>query len=44
MGLIFTLVGLTRCLGRYQNSVGSARKVVRLLEEYGKGVSQGAKH
>ncbi|SLM36621.1 FAD dependent oxidoreductase [Lasallia pustulata] len=28
----------------YQNSVGSARKVVRLLEEYGKGVSQGAKH
>ena len=22
---------------RYQNSVGSARKVVRLLEEYGRG-------
>ena len=31
------------CLGRYQNSVGSARKVVRLLEEYGNGVSEDAK-
>ena len=28
---------------RYQNSVGCARKVVRLLEEYEKGVSEGAK-
>lgn len=29
--------------GRYQNSVGSARKVVRLLEEHDKGLKKGAK-
>lgn len=33
------MLGLMRAYGfRYQNSVGSARKVVRLLKEYGEGV------